>query len=96
MIYLQCPSCGEGYSSGHVCPPKMYEGLPPASVGIIRECEELKAQLAECRAVLKEAEWASVRSNNACCPVCRNFYGFGPHEGSHAADCRLAKCLGGP
>ncbi len=48
---------------------------------------ELLAQLAECRAVLKEVQWNGP-GDAAECPECDRE----PIQG-HAPDCRLAKCL---
>jgi hypothetical protein len=68
-----------------------YEGAPDEPCP---ECqwETLRAQLTECRAVLKEVEW----SHDNACPVCALYEdsvdGLGRGPG-HDPDCRLAKCL---
>ncbi len=73
-----------------------YEGAPDEPCP---ECqwETLRAQLAECRAVLKDMEWVADKGDPdnegwRFCPSC-----FSTDEESggsgHAPDCRLAKCL---
>lgn len=49
-----------------------------------------EAQLAECRQVLRDVEWAAVVGGIGTCPSCGRLHRFP----SHAPDCRLAKALG--
>jgi hypothetical protein len=68
-------------------------GLPPPDVSLIRRHEELKAQLAEARALLKELEWSGLDGwvpPTPCCPVCPGQ----KDEMGHEPGCRLAKALG--
>jgi hypothetical protein len=58
-----------------------------------REKDMLRAQLAECRALLKELEWSGLDGwvpPNPSCPVCPGQ----KDEMGHEPGCRLAKALG--
>lgn len=75
------------------CEPET-PGVLECGLGCACRCHELEAQLAECRAVLKEVEWAGYWDEESVCPICEvSPKAFIPPR--HAPDCRLAKCLTG-
>ncbi len=57
----------------------------------LEDLEEAQAQLAECRAVLREVEWAEGRDHgrDGSCTLCTR-----DEDAGHAPDCRLKKALG--
>jgi hypothetical protein len=68
-----------------------YEGAPDEPCP---ECqwETLRAQLAECRAVLKDVGLTRSESG-VTCNMCEWLVEGYDVEPNHAPDCRLAKCL---
>lgn len=64
---------------------------------------DLRAQLAEAKAVLREAEWVRMSNGNEgeelACPLCFDcdaaYSEPGAKHSGHAPDCRLAKVLSG-